>query len=72
MFLKSLKAACFMNLMMASTVFAHSGHGSAGWESGLMHYLSQPVHIGMALAWMGCFIFVIWVRKTINGKNEWE
>ena len=34
----------------ASSAFAHPGHGRGGGDFGVLHYLSEPAHLWVAVA----------------------
>ena len=62
---RSIKSLLFVMAMLFSvTAFAHPGHGTFGGH-GVMHYLTSPLHVGLALGVVviliaGYKVFKVW------------
>ena len=45
----SVFAASIGTLAGATVVHAHPGHGEPGNDSGLLHYMTEPTHLGVGI-----------------------
>jgi hypothetical protein len=59
-----------MALGSAPAVLAHPGHGKDGGSYGLLHYLSEPEHMGVGLALIGLVAAGVYLTKRISSKTK--
>lgn len=66
-----------MGLFVTSIAAAHPGHGHGGGDFGVMHYLSDPLHMVVGLSLAVALLSAIawsrgtlpWSRRRLNGKS---
>lgn len=53
-----LAASMIATLLQSGVVLAHEGHGHPSWQSGVMHYVLNPVH-AIPVLLVGCVAFLV-------------
>ncbi len=48
---------------LSSALFAHAGHGNESDSSSLMHYFTEPLHLGIGVVAIGIIGFVSYKLK---------
>lgn len=67
----SLFAACIGSLAFATVAHAHPGHGEPGDDFGLMHYATEPLHLGAGLCIMiGAVVLVGLLRAAYSRRQQ--
>lgn len=67
----NLALISLFTLVSSSQLFAHPGHGKevANNPHGILHYLTEPVHL-MPLAAIGLFVFLFVIGKKFLQRSR--
>jgi len=71
---KRVATAGFAWLVMSSSAAAHPGHGRAGGDFSPLHYLSEPLHLAMAIPMLWLLGWGVWsltgaLRARARGRS---
>lgn len=53
-----LAAAMVVTCLQSTVAVAHEGHGHASWQTGVMHYVLNPVH-AIPVLLVGCVALLV-------------
>ena len=59
-----------MSLGSVPVVLAHPGHGNGGGSYGLLHYLSEPEHMGVCLALIVLVAAGFYLAKRMSSETK--
>jgi len=67
----ALFAASIGSLAIATVAHAHPGHGEPGDDFGLMHYVTEPLHLGVGLCLLlGAVTLIGLLRASYSRRRQ--
>ena len=68
----SVFAASFATLTGATVAHAHPGHGEPGDDFSLLHYATEPMHLGVGFCVLIGAFAIVRLIKSCCSRQKWR